>query len=118
MKNVIKIKRIYDLPQNDDGYRILIDRLWPRGISKTEAQLDEWDRTIAPSNELRKWFGHQPELFEEFKVKFIEELQSNKGELHRLKKISEEQNLTLLYSAKDEKYNNAVVILELLQNLT
>lgn len=110
----IKIKRIYEAPESNDGYRILVDRLWPRGISKDNAQLDEWNKDLAPSDELRKWFNHQPELFAEFTKKYKSELKSQEDILKRLKLLGKKQNLTLLYAAKDTEHNNAVVLLHLL----
>lgn len=116
----MKIKRIYDKPSGDDGYRVLVDRLWCRGISKENAKLDEWNKEIAPSTELRKWFNHEEKKFPEFKQKYIEELESSvekQNELKRLKDISKNQNLTLLYGAKDEKLNQAVILLELISEI-
>ncbi len=113
----IKIKRIYENADTDDGYRMLIDRLWPRGIKKTDARLDEWNKNISPSSELRKWFNHQPERFASFKEKYIDELKTCTQELKRLKLISTQQPLTLLYAAKNPEINNAVILLEVLQNI-
>lgn len=113
----IKIKRIYTDVETDDGYRILIDRLWPRGVSKERAALDDWLKEIAPSTELRKWFNHDPQLFDEFSKRYILELEDKKEELLRIKSIAEQQNVTLLFSAKDEKYNQAVVLKKVLENL-
>ncbi len=113
----IKIKRIYDESNDNDGYRILIDRLWPRGISKDSAKIDEWNKDIAPSNELRKFFSHKAELFPEFKARYKKELESKSSELLRLKNISEKSNLTLLYAAKDSEYNQAVVLLEQIEQI-
>ncbi len=110
----MKIKRIYEDAEKSDGYRILIDRLWPRGVSKEKAHLDEWDKEIAPSTELRKWFGHVPERFEEFAKRYKEELIPKTDDLKRIRAIAKKQNLTLLYSAHDPKYNQAVVLLEIL----
>ncbi|MCK9291791.1 MAG: DUF488 domain-containing protein [Bacteroidales bacterium] len=110
----MKIKRIYEKPSSEDGYRVLIDRLWPRGIRKEEAALNEWKKELAPSNELRKWFGHQPERFEEFKKQYVEELNKQSAALDQLRQLSTDQEVTLLYAAKDELHNNAVVLLELL----
>ncbi len=115
-KNSMKIKRIYEPVSPEDGYRILVDRIWPRGISKEMAALDEWDKDIAPSNELRKWFNHIPERFEAFKQKYITELTKSKDRLNRLRSIAKKQNLTLLYSAKDIEHNQAVVLMEILNN--
>lgn len=106
----IKTKRIYEEPATDDGYRILTDRLWPRGMTKEKAHLDEWNKDIAPSSGLRKWFGHKAERFDEFSKHYLEELGQHSEELERLVKISEKKNLTLLYAAKEEKINHTAVL--------
>src|SRR5690606_12033237 len=111
----MKIKRIYEKPTPSDGYRILIDRVWPRGVSKEEAKLDEWNKDIAPSTALRKWFGHKPELFDEFSVRYQEELHNKIEELKRIKGIAKKQKLTLLYGAKNEQVNHAVILEEVLK---
>lgn len=113
---MFKIKRSYQDPDIDDGFRILVDRLWPRGLSKKNAKLDLWMKEIAPSNELRKMFGHDPEKFDTFKGKYLDELKDKK-ELIKQLKILEKINhkITLVYSAKDEDHNNAVVLLELIK---
>ncbi len=110
----IKIKRIYDEPTDDDGYRVLVDRLWPRGISKKDAKLDEWNKEIAPSPELRKWFDHKEERFQEFKCLYGEELTAKPKELNRLKTLAKREVVTLLYGAKEPAINHAVVLKELL----
>ena len=112
----ITIKRIYEDADSSDGYRILIDRLWPRGVSKRDAKLDEWNKELAPSTELRKWFDHTPERFEEFKKRYREELKSQEEELNRLYAMAKSKDITLLFAAKDEDMNNAVVLRELLMN--
>lgn len=112
----LKIKRAYEEPSEKDGYRVLVDRLWPRGVSKEKAKLDEWIKELGPSTELRKWFGHQPEKFPEFKEKYKEELKEKTEKLNHLKTILKTQNLTLIFSARDEKHNQAVVLKELLEN--
>jgi uncharacterized protein YeaO (DUF488 family) len=117
MKSTIITKRIYDEPSANDGYRILIDRLWPRGISKEHAQLDEWLKEIAPSNELRKWFNHQPELFNDFSTKYKTELLPHQEDLKRIAQLAKKQQVCLLYGAKDEHYNQAVVLKTVLDNL-
>ncbi len=117
MSGKIVIKRIYRQAGPDDGYRLLVDRLWPRGIKKELAQLNEWNKEIAPSEALRKWFGHKPELFVEFAEKYKQELQQKSDELLRMKKIAYTQTLTLLYAAKDERFNQAVVLKQLLDSL-
>ena len=111
----MKIKRAYAPVEETDGYRILVDRLWPRGISKAKAQIDLWLKSVAPSNELRKWFGHDPERFAEFSERYRTELAESGAldELHSA--IKEHPIATLLYAAHDEEHNNAVVLQELLQ---
>jgi uncharacterized protein YeaO (DUF488 family) len=109
---VIQVKRIYDAATESDGYRILVDRLWPRGVSKEEAALDQWFKEIAPSPELRTWFGHEPEKFARFRQKYIQELQKNPATPDFLKLLAARKNVTLLYAAKDPAVNHAVVLLE------
>ncbi len=115
---MIQLKRIYDSANEDDGYRVLIDRLWPRGLSKGNAKIDLWMKDIAPSTELRKWFHHDPDKWEEFQELYKEELSNNKDLLDQLLKLEKDNNkLTLLYSAKDRERNQAVVILQLLSSI-
>lgn len=114
-KNSIQIKRIYDTPSAKDGLRILVDRLWPRGLSKENAHVDFWYKEIAPSNELRTWFGHKPELFKEFTQKYTEELESQKPLLKEIKELAQQEQVTLLYSAKNAEFNNAVVLKKVLE---
>ena len=113
----MKIKRVYEKHEKEDGYRILVDRLWPRGISKASAEIDEWIKEIAPSTELRKWFNHEPEKFPEFKKRYKEELKAQTAELKKIHELSQKKKVTLLYSAKDTQFNQAVVLLEVLQKL-
>ena len=113
----IETKRIYDAAAPEDGYRILVDRLWPRGVSKIRAKLDEWNKTVAPSSELRKWFGHKPERFDEFSDLYKEELKKKNEELERIKTIASKQNITLLYGARDPKTNHAVVLQKILKEV-
>jgi len=114
---MFKIKRAYENPDEDDGYRILVDRLWPRGLSKDNAKLDLWMKDVAPSTELRKWFGHDQDKWQEFKKKYLNELKEKKELIKQLKNIEKLNNaVTLVYSAKDEDHNNAVVLLEELIN--
>ena len=110
----IAIKRIYEDSSKNDGYRILVDRLWPRGVSKEEANLDEWDKNIAPSTELRKWFDHKEERLQEFTLRYKEELMSQKDALNRILKIAQTQKVTLLYGAKNSEINQAVVLKNIL----
>ena len=111
---MIKIKRAYAPVEETDGYRILVDRLWPRGISKEKAKIDLWLKSVAPSSDLRKWFGHVPERFPEFTKRYKAEL-AESGALDDLRKVlSEHPDATLLFAAHDEEHNNAVVLKELL----
>ncbi len=112
----IKTKRIYEDPAKDDGYRILIDRIWPRGVSKEKAQLDDWPKDIAPSDELRKWFDHDPDKFDEFAQKYCIELRDKEKELDEIRKKAKDKTLSLLYGAKDEKNNQAVILRKILQD--
>lgn len=112
----IKLKRIYDDPSGDDGYRVLVDRLWPRGISKEVAKLDEWDKEIAPSTELRKWFDHKEERYVEFARRYREELKGKMESLDKLREKAKHKTLCLLYAAKDPKINQAIVLKEVLTN--
>src|SRR5690625_3115209 len=116
MKPII-IKRIYEKPSESDGYRLLVDRIWPRGISKEKAKLNEWCKDIAPSTELRKWFNHQEERFDSFTSKYKIELLEKNSELQRIKDISKNQKVCLLYGAKNEKYNQAVILKEIIEDL-
>ena len=112
-----KIKRVYEEPKKEDGYRILVDRLWPRGLSKEKAKIDLWIKEIAPSNELRKWFSHDPEKWADFKKKYEAELKDKEDLLNRIRQIEKKrETITLLYSAKEEKYNNAVALEEALKD--
>ncbi|HMR57215.1 MAG TPA: DUF488 family protein [Cyclobacteriaceae bacterium] len=113
----IKIKRIYDEPSKEDGYRMLVDRLWPRGVKKEGAHLDEWNKQIAPSPELRKWFAHKAEHFKIFSERYRDELKEKREELYRIKNIAVSKPLTLLYAAKDQKINHALILLSVLQQI-
>lgn len=113
---MLKIKRIYEKAGKDDGCRILIDRLWPRGLSKEKARIDLWLKNIAPSNDLRKWFNHDPLKWQEFKKKYKDELNNLTKEIELLKNIIEkEKQVTILYSASDKEHNNAMVLKEILK---
>ncbi len=105
----LKIKRIYEQPEKLDGYRILVDRLWPRGVSKEDAHLDLWLKEVSPSPDLRKWFNHEPEKFNEFSKKYIQELKHNDAVSQITDKLKN-HNVTLLYAAKDPKINHAIVL--------
>ncbi|MGN6297803.1 MAG: DUF488 domain-containing protein [Ginsengibacter sp.] len=106
----IQLKRIYEAGSKEDGYRILVDRLWPRGFTKEKAALDLWLKEIAPSNELRKWFGHDPDKWKDFQKKYRQELKQNKEAIDILKDYIQKGKVTLLYAAKDEEHNEAQVI--------
>jgi uncharacterized protein YeaO (DUF488 family) len=112
---VIQIKRMYDAPEADDGFRILVDRLWPQGISKERAALDEWAKEIAPSPELRVWFGHDPAKFTEFSKRYTTELRHNPATSAFVKKVKAHPSVTLLFAAKDPKVNHAAVLLKFLR---
>lgn len=118
MKKTIQIKRVYDAPSHTDGARILVDRLWPRGIKKEELHLDDWIKEIAPSPDLRKWFNHKPEKFKEFEKKYTEELNANKALW--IPKIQQylSGKITLLYAAHDPKTNHALCLQHYLEHLS
>lgn len=108
---MITLKRIYEPYDKRDGYRVLVDRLWPRGISKEKAHLDLWLKDVAPSTELRKWFGHDPKRWNVFQKKHQTEIKANKEKFAELKKIvKQNKRVALLYAAKDETHNEAIII--------
>ncbi len=113
----IATRRVYEPPSEDDGYRVLVDRIWPRGLTKAEARLDEWLREVAPSNELRRWFGHDPQRWDEFRRRYREELDrpERRELLARLRERATAGRLTLLYSARDVEHNQAVALAEVLR---
>lgn len=112
---MIKVKRIYESYDKKDGYRVLVDRLWPRGISKEKAHLDLWLKEIAPSTELRKWFGHDPKKWNEFEKRYKKELDDKKELITQIKELeNEHKQVTLLYGARDTEHNEAVVLLKVL----
>jgi uncharacterized protein YeaO (DUF488 family) len=110
----IKVKRIYESPEPDDGLRILVERLWPRGVRKDKASIDLWMKEIAPSHELRRWFSHDPAKWKEFKRRYWEEIKYKK-EFEELVKLARERNITLLFSTKSLKYNNAVALKQFIE---
>ncbi len=110
----IRLKRAYEPAAEADGTRVLIDRLWPRGVTKAEAAIDHWFRDLGPSTELRKWFGHEPALFAEFRRRYAAELKRQRELLDEMLRIASHGRLTLVYSAHDEKHNDAVVLKEIL----
>jgi uncharacterized protein YeaO (DUF488 family) len=116
---MLNLKRVYEPKQPGDGTRLLVDRLWPRGISKGEAEIDEWLKDLAPGNELRKWFAHEPGKWEEFRRRYLQELSAagKANDLKRIARLAAEGDVTLVYAAKDSEHNNAIVLAEVLEDL-
>jgi uncharacterized protein YeaO (DUF488 family) len=113
---MLKIKRIYEKPDKTDGFRILVDRLWPRGVTKQQALVNLWLKEIAPSDQLRTWFSHDPAKWGEFQKRYREELREKKEPLDSIRRIEKEKkSVTLVYSARDTEHNNAVVLSNLLK---
>ncbi|CAA2139022.1 DUF488 domain-containing protein [Hyphomicrobium sp. ghe19] len=110
----LRLKRAYEPPAPSDGVRILVDRLWPRGVSKEKASLAEWEKDIAPSTELRKWFGHDPARWEEFQRRYRAELREHADILKHIRALAKSHTVTLVYSARDEDHNDAVVLKDVL----
>ena len=110
----IRLKRAYEPATDDDGRRVLVDRLWPRGVSKAEAAIDEWAKDLAPSTELRKWFGHDPRRWQAFRSRYRAELATFGDDLDRLRDVARAGTLTLVYAARDQAHNDAVVLREVL----
>lgn len=111
-----KIERIYESTASDDSYRVLVDRLWPRGISKERAALNEWNKEIAPTDELRKWFNHEPEKFLEFSRRYVKELDNNPAAAEAKNSWNKQSAVTLLYGAKDTEHNQAIVLKKWLED--
>ena len=109
---MIKIKRVYDPSAEEDGFRILVDRLWPRGLTKEKAKVDLWLKEIAPSNELRKWYSHDPKKWTEFRKRYFDDLGTKRELVNQIIQQMKEGDVTLLYSSKEEKLNNAVALKE------
>ena len=114
----IRLKRVYDKPAKSDGHRVLIDRLWPRGVKKNQARIDQWLKDIAPSTKLRKRFGHDPSRWMEFKKRYAAELDDQREQVEQLAQEARKRTVTLLFAAKDTEHNNAVALKEHLQRLT
>ncbi len=113
---MLRLKRVYEKPEKGDGFRVLVDRLWPRGISRESARIDLWIKEIAPSGELRDWFKHEPEKWKEFEKKYWAELKDREDLVKEIKKLEKENKaVTLLFGAKEERYNNAVALKEYLE---
>ena len=115
IKTKINLKRAYDNPSTSDGYRILVDRVWPRGVSKENLKIDEWLKEIAPSTSLRKWFGHEPVKWHDFKKRYFEELKQNKVLIDKIIEKMKHKNVTFIYSAKNKEFNNAVALKEFIE---
>jgi uncharacterized protein YeaO (DUF488 family) len=111
----VRLKRAYEPAGPADGYRVLIDRLWPRGLSRQRARLDDWDKDLAPSTSLRQWFGHDPSRFDDFRRRYVEELRRERPRLAELRRRARQGTLTLVYSARDAEHNDAVVLAEVLR---
>jgi uncharacterized protein YeaO (DUF488 family) len=110
---MIRVERVYARPPASEGYRILVDRLWPRGIKKTD--IDLWLKEVAPSNELREWYGHDPEKWTEFKKRYRSELKAHQAEVDKIREIASKKPVLLLYASKEEKINNAVALKQYLE---
>lgn len=111
----LQTKRVYDAPSPADGARVLVDRVWPRGLTRAEARIDAWQREVAPSSALRRWFGHDPARWEDFKQRYFRELDEHPDAVARLIDLARQGTLTLLYAARDEQHNNAVALKEYLE---
>lgn len=114
---MFKLKRVYERPLKSDGQRILVERLWPRGVSKQQAKIDLWLKDLAPSTELRKWFGHDPLKWSKFQHKYKNELKLKKDLSLELKKLAQKHPVTFVYAARDEEQNGALVLKEFIENL-
>jgi uncharacterized protein YeaO (DUF488 family) len=111
----VRLKRAYESESADDGYRVLVDRLWPRGVRRDLARFDRWEKDLAPSSELRTWFAHDPARFEEFRRRYVEELRAHRAEISVLRRRARDGTLTLVYAAKDTRHNEAVVLAEVIR---
>ena len=114
--DVLRTKRVYDEPGEGDGFRVLVDRLWPRGLSKERARIDIWLKDVAPSNELRSWYAHKSEKWQEFKKRYFRELNKRQDFIDLIIRKSRKGKITLLYAARDEKLNNAVALKEYVED--
>ena len=115
---MIKTKRVYEKPTRNDGLRVLVDRLWPRGLSKERAKVKLWLKDLAPSTDLRKWFGHDPAKWKEFQSRYRRELRANRDALQSLHQKAAERTVTLLYAARDQQHNEAVVLKKIIEGRT
>ena len=112
----VRVKRIYDEPDPGDGYRVLVDHVWPRGVSRERARLDEWARELAPSDELRRWFSHDPARFDEFRARYRRELVDRRDHVLELARRARSRPVTIVYAARDQQHNNAVVVADLVRD--
>jgi uncharacterized protein YeaO (DUF488 family) len=112
----VRTKRAYEPASEEDGYRVLVERLWPRGVSRERARLDEWAKEISPSPELRRWYGHEPARFDEFRRRYLDELAGHEQKLEELRRRAESGPLTLVYAARGEEGNSAVLLAEVLRS--
>lgn len=112
----VRLKRAYEPAIGEDGYRVLVERLWPRGVTRERARLDEWAKEIAPSPDLRRWYAHEPARFEEFRRRYLKELAGHEQELNELRRRAESGPLTLVYAARDEERNSAVILADALRS--
>ena len=110
----VKLKRAYEQPESEDGVRLLVDRLWPRGVKKEDGAIDKWMKELAPSTELRKWFGHDPDRWEEFRERYAKEVNEHPDQLKQLRALARKGAITLVYSAHDEEHNNAVALRDII----
>lgn len=110
--NHVKLKRVYEPVLDEDGVRILVERLWPRGVSKEKASLDHWMKELAPSTELRKWFGHEVSRWDEFQKRYAEELHAQDEQLEKLRSMARDEPITLIYSTRDQEHNGAIALRE------
>ena len=115
---MIKLKRAYEIYEKNDGYRILVDRLWPRGVSKADGKIDEWVKEVAPSNRLRKWFSHDDSKWPEFKRQYFEELQNEEALVQAITEKQADRTVTFVYAAKNETHNNAVALKEYIEDIS
>jgi uncharacterized protein YeaO (DUF488 family) len=111
----LRVKRAYEPATDDDGWRVLVDRMWPRGLSRARIKIDDWQRDLAPSRELRRWFAHKPERFPEFRRRYLAELEQQPHRVAQLRQRARTQTVTLVYAAQDSRHNQAVVLAELLR---
>ena len=112
----VRVKRVYEEPDPGDGYRVLIDHIWPRGVSRERAHLDDWARDLAPSDDLRRWFSHDPAKFDEFRARYVAELADQRARVVELARRARTGPVTIVYAARDQEHNNAVVLAELLRD--